>query len=171
LAATAAQRLAERDLAGVDFLAGVANGRWSLAREVTEARWPAVFTYVTTAARPNSPDRLLVRWDLDGYSAQSPTGAFWNDAVDQWETLSDNFLPTNKWPRGRPETVVATVFKISGWAAPGKGFYHPYDRLARQGHDAWTQANPNFIWTPDRTMVDFLALVHRWLNCEDYLGC
>jgi len=140
-----------------DFLMGVASGRWSLAREVTETAWPYVFTFVAAAPRPKSSERWLVRWDLDGYNAQSPTGAFWNDLVTD-ETPAETFLPPQKWPKGRPGSVVAAVFKVDGWAAPGKGFYHPYDRFARNGHNDWPTANPTCVWTPNHTLVDFLAL-------------
>lgn len=162
--ATAAQRLLEADLEQADFRLGVAKGQWSLVRPVSEAEWPYVFTWVSAAPRAKSPDQLMVRWDLDGYNAQSPTGAF-------WDPDRNDFRPINDWPKGKAGSVVATVFKTSAWAAPGRGFYHPYDRQAKAGHDKWPTQNPASIWTSANTLTDFLTLVHRWLNCEDYLGC
>ncbi|QKL60737.1 hypothetical protein HI808_03200 [Ralstonia solanacearum] len=159
-----AQRLLLEDLQRADFKIGEAKGHWGLAREVTEAAWPHVFTWVQAAPRAGSPDRLTVRWDVAGYSSQSPTGAFWDEQLNQ-------FLATPKWPKGRAGSPVAAVFKVDGWVAPGQGFYHPFDRLARAGHDHWANDNPKYIWTPQHTLTDFISLVHRWLNCEDYLGC
>ena len=160
----AAQRLFEDDLGRAEFLIGVAEGKWSLQQAVTEAAWPGVFTTVRAAQRPNSPADFVVRWHVAGYGQQSPTGAF-------WDLETNDFLPPQRRPKGRPGSPVAAVFKVESWAAPGKGFYHPYDRQARQGHDHWPTDNPQFVWTKDNTITDFLHLVHRWLNCEDYLGC
>ena len=106
----------------------------------------------------------MVRWNLEGYNAQSPTGAF-------WELSATTFLPADRWPKGTPGSVVANVFKVSEWAHPGEGFYHPYDRLARHRHDQWPEQDPQHVWTNQHTLTDFLSLVHRWLNCEAYIGC
>jgi hypothetical protein len=161
---SAAQRLLEADLARPEFLAGVARGDWWLVRPVSELEWPRVYTWVRAAPRPKSPDAYMTRWDLDGYNAQSPTGAF-------WEPSANSFLPTDRWPKGTPGSVVAVVFKVSGWLHPGRGFYHPYDRLARDRHNEWPSQDPQHVWTNQNTLTDFLSLVHRWLNCESYLGC
>jgi hypothetical protein len=163
MTATTAQRLLEADLQRAEFLMGIASDRWSLANDILEDSWPIVYTYVQAASRPNGPDRMLVRWDVDGYPANSPTGAFWDEEAA-------NFLAPEKWPKGRPNSPVAAVFKTAGWAAPGRGFYHPYDRQARLNHDKWDKENPQYVWTPDNTLTDFVSLVYRWLNCEDYLG-
>ena len=164
MAASAAQRLLQADLERADFLIGVAKRQWSLVRPVSEEEWPYLYTWVSAAPRAASPDQLMVRWDCDGYNAQSPTGAF-------WDAERKDFRPIPDWPKGRPGSTVATFFKTSGWAAPGRGFYHPYDRLAKPGHDKWPIQNPQHIWTSGNTLTDYLSLVHRWLNCEDYLGC
>ena len=164
MSVSAAQRLLEADLRCAEFLIGISKGHWLLVREVSESEWPYVYTWIYAAPRQNSPERLMVRWDVDEYNSQSPTGAFWDEAVN-------NFLAPEKWPKGRPGSVVASVFKVAAWAAPGKGFYHPYDRLARHGHHEWPSQNPQYVWTEKNTLTDFFSLVHRWLNCEDYLGC
>lgn len=161
---TAAQRLADADLRRPEFLMGVDAAKWSLLEPFSVATWPFVYTWIQAAPRANAPDRLLVRWDLEGYNDQSPTGAF-------WDAESNTFLEPARWPKGRPGSPVAAVFKVDGWAAPGRGFYHPYDRQARAGHNEWPTQDPQRIWTKDNTIVDFLHLVHRWLNCEDYIGC
>lgn len=164
MAVSAAQRLLEADLQQAAFVMGVAAGKWSLSEPVTEEAWPFVYTNVQAAARANSPAQWLVRWDLAGYTDQSPTGAFWDKGAN-------SFVAPDKWPKGRPGSVVASVFKVDGWAAPGRGFYHPYDRQARHGHNDWPRDNPQFVWTSKDTLTDFLRLVHRWLNCDAYLGC
>lgn len=159
-----AQRLLEEDLQRAEFQIGVAKGQWSLIREMSEADWPFVYTSVQAAPRPGGPERLTVRWNVDSYGSQSPTGAFWDD-------VANDFLAIDRWPKGRPNSPVASVFKISGWAAPGTGFYHPFDRQARLNHNEWPTENPHYVWTDQHTLTDFITLVHRWLNCEDYLGC
>lgn len=164
MVATSAQRLLQDDLEEAAFKIGVAAGKWSLARRPSEEQWPIIFTWVKAAERHDSPEWFLIRWDLQGYNVQPPTGAFWD--------LNENqFLAAEKWPKGRPGSPVEAVFKVTGWAAPGRGFYHPYDRQALVGHVQWPTQNPQRIWTENNTLIDFLSLIHRWLNCEDYLGC
>lgn len=161
---TVAQRLLEADLESAEFKIGVAKGHWGLVKDVCETDWPHVWIWVRAAPRPQSPDRFIVRWALDNYKSTSPTGGF-------WDVASQNFLPKTNWPKGKPGSLVAMVFKVDGWAAPGTGFYHPYDRLARHGHEEWPAKHPQRIWTEKNSITDFVILVHRWLNCEDYLGC
>lgn len=163
MAASSAQRLLEADLARADFRIGADKGYWSLAQPVSEQAWPSVFTWVAAAPRGNAPDRYLVRWDVAGYSGQSPTGAFWDDATAA-------LLPKASWPKGRPGTVVERVFRTDSWQLAGQAFYHPYDRRARSDHNQWATDMPLVVWTQEKTLTDFLLLVHRWLNCEDYLG-
>lgn len=165
MAACSAQRLLEADLARAEFRIGVANGLWELAAPVTEADWPAVFTWIKSAPREKGPARWLVRWDVGDYNAQRPTGAFWDEP-------RKTYLDPGAWPKGVPGSVVEAVFKVAGWAAPGRGFYHPYDRLAWAGHETkWAQENPRCLWTKDSVLTDFITLVHRLLTCEAYLGC
>lgn len=160
-----AQRLLEADLARPEFLIGMAKGNWELAAPVNEATWPAVFTWVRAAPRAKGPARFLVRWDVSGYGEQRSTGAFWDETKQA-------YLEPGAWPKGLPGSVVEGVFKVAGWAAPGKGFYHPFDRQAWAGHEAkWEKENPQYLWTKDNVLTDFIALLHRWLNCEAYIGC
>jgi hypothetical protein len=162
--ATAAQRLLEADLQKAPFLIGVSNGYWELYGKLSGNGWPYVYTWIQVAPRPNGPARLLVRWNVDGYGSQPQTGAF-------WDQTTNSFLVPDKWPKGRPESMVSNVFKVTGWAAPGQGFYHPFDRQARHGHNEWPTKDPKNVWTEDKTLTDFISLIHRWLNCEDYYGC
>ncbi|UTV79771.1 hypothetical protein MQE22_06940 [Acidithiobacillus sp. YTS05] len=155
---TNAQRLLEAELVGGRFRAGVARGYWSLATPVAQLAWPFVDTWITASPRESSPSRWLVHWDVGNYGSQPNTGGFWDEKTGA-------FLAPEKWPKGRPGSTVAAVFKTAGWAAPGRGFYHHYDRLAIPGHP-WTQD----AWTPQVTLTDFMTLVYRWLNCGDYVG-
>jgi hypothetical protein len=165
MAVTAAQRLLEADLDRPEFRIGLDKGQWALTEEISEASWPFVYTCITAAPRSKGPVRWIVRWDVTGYNAQRATGAF-------WDLEKKNYLDASAWPKGLDGSVPAGVFKVAGWAAPGKGFYHPYDRLAWAGHEAqWTTAHPQFLWTPTSTLTDFITLVHRLLNSEAYLGC
>lgn len=161
---TVAQRLLEADLQSADFRIGAAKGRWGLVKEVSEIDWPYVWMWVQAADRTNSPDRLIIRWDFSSYKANSPTGGFWDDT-------SNDFLAKGKWPKGKPGTAVAMVFRADSWALAGKCFYHPYDRKAMEGHYQWPQQYPQWIWTEKKSITDFLDLIHHWLNCGDYLGC
>lgn len=155
-----AQRLLVADLEGAAFRAGELRGDWKLVGSVSELPWPYVFTQVPAAPRARSPDQWLVRWDATGYGSQPITGGF-------WDAESGGYLAKEKWPKGRPGSVVATVFRIQGWAAPGEGFYHPWDHRALSGHP-WTDAR--FAWNKKVTIAGYVAQFHRWLNCEDYLG-
>ena len=162
MAASSAQRLLEADLQRADFLIGVDKGHWSLAQPVRESDWPRVFTWVRAAPRPNGPEQWLVRWDVAGYNEQSPTGAFWDAAAA--------LLPGALWPKAMADSVAAKVFRIDGWKLSGQAFYHPYDRLARQDHRQWPEQHARYVWTNANVLTDFIVLVHRWLNCEAYLG-
>jgi hypothetical protein len=163
MAASSAQRLLEADLQRADFLVGVDKGHWSLLHPVSESEWPRVFTWVRAASRPTGPEQWLVRWDLAGYNEQSPTGAF-------WDVTAGALLPGALWPKAQADSVAAKVFRIDGWTQSGKAFYHPYDRLARHDHTDWPKQNPAYVWTNKNTLTDFIVLVHRWLNCEAYIG-
>jgi hypothetical protein len=147
-----------------EFLIGESKNYWGLTQEVSDDNWPYVFTWIQAATRPNSPDKFLVRWNVADYGSQPMTGAF-------WDKENSNFLQLDRWPKGRPGSVVESVFKVSGWVAPGQGFYHPFDRQARNGHPDWPKNHPQYIWTEQNTLTDFISLVYRWLNCEDYYGC
>lgn len=164
MVATTAQRLLAVDLQRADFRIGVSKNHWDIAHEISEGNWPYIFTWIQAAPRPNNPDRFLVRWNIDGYGSQPTTGAF-------WDKDANNFLQPNQWPKGRPGSVVESVFKVTGWAAPGQGFYHPFDRQARNGHTNWPTNHPQYVWTEKNTLTDFISLIYRWLNCEDYYGC
>lgn len=157
---TNAQRLLVADLASAAFRAGLLRGDWALCEPAEGMAWPYLYTYVTAASRPNSPNQWLVRWDATNYGSGPITGGF-------WDFSGKTFLAKEKWPKARAGSVVASVFKTDGWAAPGQGFYHPWDRTALFGH---TWSDPVWMWKPQITIVEYNAQFHRWLISEDYLG-
>jgi len=164
MAVTSAQRLLEADLNRPEFRTGVEKCQWALAEPVSEASWPFVYTWITAASRGKGAARWLVRWDVAKYNAQRPTGGF-------WDPEKKDFLAGSAWPKCQAGSVGAAVFKVEGWAAPGKGFYHPYDRLAWAGHETqWTTAHPQSLWSEQNTLTDFITIVHWCLNNEAYLG-
>lgn len=77
-------------------------------------------------------------------------------------------LAPAKRPKGKPGSRVAMVFRLD-WNN-GTAFYHPYDRVAAQGHPDWATTQPHLVWTSDNTIVDFLEEFHSLLNSGDYLG-
>ena len=164
MTAPLAQRLLEEDLKSVAFLSGVKDAYWELLQPVTAERWPHVFTHIRAAERVNAPQRYLVRWEVDDYNATRPSGAFWDEK-------QNTYLNPSKWPKGRAGSIVDKVFRIEGWSDPGQGFYHPWDRKAAKGHHQWPINNPDFVWTSKNTLTDFISLVHRLLNSDDYHGC
>ena len=53
----------------------------------------------------------------------------------------------------------------------GRAFYHPYDRVAAQGHADWPAKYPHLVWNPaTHTLVDLLSELHALLHCPDYHG-
>lgn len=158
-----AQRNLLADLGAVAFRLGADTGQWSLHGDPI-ATWPLVYTWIAACARPKSPDRLLIRWDLTNYGSDRGTGAFWDPGTN-------DFLNLSRWPKGSAGSIVDSVFKTSGWAAPGKGFYHPIDRQARTGHDAWAQVHLQYELMANHTITEYVYVIHRLLTCDDYVGC
>ena len=158
------QRLFEQDIASAEFLIGAASNYWGLAEPELlpdGLSWPKRILWMRPAVRPNAPERFYVLLDLAGYRSASPTGAF-------WDAPAKAALPTAKWPKGKPESRFAKVFRTDWDNAVA--FYHPYDRHGAQTHRRWPQKMPHLIWTPQHTIVDYLEEFHSLLNCGDYVG-
>lgn len=158
------QRLFYEDLSSAEFLIGVDIGQWGLpARELLpeSLTWPQVVLWIAAAERPGAPDRFYVLLDVAGYRSDSPTGTFWDPATK-------DILDLAKRPKGRDGSRFARVFRTD-WKK-GQAFYHPYDRVAVQGHAKWLTEQPHLVWTSDHTIVDFLEEFHSLLNCGDYIG-
>jgi hypothetical protein len=160
------QRLFEADLQSAPYRIGAAKGLWAQAEaEVLPdgAAWPRAFFWMAAASRANAPDRYHVALNLSGYRSVAPTGAFWDPAKKATLDLA-------KWPKGKPGSRFAMVFRTAGFNGCGSAFYHPYDRVATVGHTEWPKQQPHLIWTNEHTIVDYLEEFQSLLMAGDYLG-
>jgi hypothetical protein len=160
------QRLLEADVLSAPFRIGAAKNLWGCAEATAVpdgATWPNVYFWMAPAKRDNAPDRFYVALDLSGYRSASPTGAF-------WDPVKKIILDLAQWPKGKPGSRFAMVFRTTGFTGCGRAFYHPYDRVATHGHGEWPKQQPHLIWTAERTIVDYLEEFQSLLTCGDYLG-
>ena len=158
------QRLFEDDLASVEFRSGATKGMWGVApQEIVpkDMTWPKRILWIAAGPRSNAPDRFYIAVDAAGYRTDPPTGTFWNPATQ-------SLLEHSRRPRGRTGSRFAKVFRTD-WNN-GTAFYHPYDRVAAQGHLQWAKDQPHLAWTSNHTIVDYLEEFHVLLNGGDYLG-
>jgi hypothetical protein len=158
------QRLFEADLASAEFRAGALKGYWGIAGTdilPEQPEWPLRILWVQGAPRAESPDRHYLRLDLADYRTAPPTGTF-------WDPTTGAMLETAKRPKGRANSRFAKVFRTD-WK-DGQAFYHPYDRVAVEGHDKWPTEQPSLIWDVNHTIVDYLEEIYSLLNSGDYIG-
>src|ERR1022692_335045 len=88
------------DMKQARFLAGEANGYWS----IVTITWPHAFLWIAAGGRKNAPDRFHVRAICVGYPSRGPTGTFW-DPEKKCQ------LSHALWPKGRAR--VAHVFRTN----------------------------------------------------------
>lgn len=157
------QRLFRADLASAEYLSGAAKGLWGQVTIGDQETWPTAYFWLAAAERANAPDRYTVRLDLTGYRTAAPTGRFFDTGTGQDLVLV-------KYPKGRPGSRFAQVFRTDQWAVDNKAFYHPYDRVAANGHAEWANTMPHLIWTSEKTIVDYLEEFQNLLTGGDYLG-
>jgi hypothetical protein len=158
------QRLFEADLQSAAYRSGSAKGLWGQAEPEAMpdgAVWPKVFFWLAAAPRANAPSRFYVALDAGGYRSVPPTGTF-------WDPVAKATLEYGKRPKGKPNSRLEKAFRTD-WES-GRAFYHPYDRLAAQGHPAWPQEQPHLIWTNAHTIVDYLEEFQALLTSGDYVG-
>ena len=128
------QRLFEADLQSAAYRSGVTKGLWAEAEAAARpdgGAWPNVYFWMAAAPRTGAPDRYYVALNLSGQAGpRPPTGPFWDPVKKQP-------LELGKWPKGKPNSRFATVFRTSGFSAAGRAFYHPYDRAPVQDHPQW----------------------------------
>jgi hypothetical protein len=159
------KRLFEADLASAEFRNGMVNGWWGVPDDGTLPAgvlvWPRIVLWIAAAPRNDAPERYYLSLDLAGYRSAAPTGTFCDPATG-------SMLEAAKRPKGRAETRFARVFRTD-WKG-GRAFYHPYDRVAANGHKDWSLTQPHLVWTANHTIVDYLAEFHALLNSGDYLG-
>ena len=158
------KRLFEADIASAEFRNGVVNVCWGVPDKdilLAKMTWPLTILWISAAVREGAPDRFYVSLDLSGYRTDAPTGTFWDPATK-------SMLDSAKRPKGRSKSRFAKVFRTD-WKG-GRAFYHPYDRVAAQGHPRWPTEQPHLVWDADHTIVDYLVEFHALLNSGDYLG-
>jgi hypothetical protein len=158
------QRLFDADVASAEFRAGALKGYWGLAGTDVlpePPAWPARVLWIAAAPRDNAPDRYYVRLDLMDYRTAAPTGTFWNPNTK-------STLDFGQRPKGRPGSRVAMVFRTD-WEN-GNAFYHPYDRVAANGHPDWPKDQPSLRWDSEHTITHYLEEIHSLVNCGDYVG-
>jgi hypothetical protein len=160
------QRLFETHLRQPEYLDGVKKGLWG---QVTGdglpegAAWPNVYFWMKAAPREGAPDRYYVALNMQGYGTQPPTGPI-------WDPLTQKTLDLNKWPKGKPNTRFAQVFRTHGFSFQGRALYHPYDRSPLSDHPQWKAEQPHHVWTSSHTIVDYLEEFQSMLMSEDYIG-
>ena len=160
------QRLFESDLLSAEYRNGVAKGLWAEAEadaRPDDAAWPNAYFWMAAAPRTGAPDRYYVALNLSGYRSVPPTGPFWDPVKKQT-------LELGKWPKGKPGSRFAIVFRTDGFSAAGRAFYHPYDRAPVQDHPQWRTEQPHLIWTSSHTIVNYLEEFQSLLTCGDYVG-
>lgn len=160
------QRLFEMHLRLPEYLDGVAKGLWGQVGSDDlpgGTAWPNVYFWMAAAPREGAPDRYYVALNLQGYGNQSPTGPF-------WDPTTKKSLEISKWPKGKPNSRFAMVFRTDGFEFAGKAFYHPYDRSPASDHPKWKTEQPHLVWTSAHTIVDYLEEFQSLLMSGDYLG-
>jgi hypothetical protein len=158
------QRAFEADLQDAPFRIGVANAHWGVAPVdllPADLCWPQVILWIAAASRSGAPDCFYVQLDCSNYRMVPPTGTFWDPEEKQ-------ILTFDRRPKGKPGSRVAQVFRTN-WNN-GTAFYHPYDRVAAQGHPNWKTEQPSLVWDSNHSIVDLLAELHLLLNSHDYVG-
>ncbi len=160
------QRAFEADIEDAEFQIGVTKGMWGFAdaTQLPESLvWPKVVLWVAAVQRQNAPQRYYLVLDLENYRTVAPTGPFWD-----METKAA--LQPVKWPKGKPGSRIAKVFRTD-WNV--NALYHPYDRVAADSHNQhneWKTAQPHLLLDSQDTIVDYLAEIHGLLNSGDYVG-
>lgn len=158
------QRAFEADIEGADFQIGASKGMWGLAEAnqlPDDLVWPKIVLWVASAEREHAPPRFYLLLDLDNYRAVAPTGAF-------WDLDAKVALPTTMWPKGKPGSRTAKVFRTDWDNAVA--LYHPYDRRASGSHPNWKHEQPHLVWNSMHTIADYLTEIHGLLNSRNYIG-
>ena len=150
---SSAEQLLREDLDNACFTAGVDRGYWRVASVI----WPLAVIEIAAAPRTSSPSWWAFRFDLTGYP-QAPTAL-------PWDIATNAPLPGEHWPGGGPRIMAAFN---PGWR--NDALYMPVDRLALEGHDAWRQKHPSYIWDPALDISQYLRIVHGLLNDPSYTG-
>lgn len=150
------ERALHEHLVGGRFQAGVHAGRWRL----DSVAWPIALVVVSAARRPESPDEFTIRFDLQGYPNNAPTGGI-------WDTASNATLAADKRPTGGRASL---VFRYEGGGCGPTAMYAPWDRMGLACHPEWQTSAPHLAWHAGRDLTFVLDHVHEIFNADDYLG-
>lgn len=137
---------------GADFVAGVVAGQWALH----SIEWPHAVIVVAVWRGPVRRE-IALRFNLVGYRSQLPTSV-------PWDIERDAMLDGGQWPRGG--AALNQAFNPS-W---NTALYIPYDRVALPGHEPWIKNRPAYVWGPNSDITDYLKLVRRLLDDDDFLA-
>ncbi|MDV4179769.1 hypothetical protein R1521_14770 [Rhizobium brockwellii] len=160
------QKLFAMDLEDARYRTGVLNGRWGAAEANVlpdDMSWPRACFWLKAAERPDSPERYYIMIDVAGYRAASPTGSF-------WDPVGKIMLTASQYPKGKPGSRFAQVYRIDWTPGLSKAFYHPYDRFTLSSHTGWTGTMPHLAWTEQNTITDYLDEFQSLLTGDDYVG-
>jgi len=160
-----AEKLFSVDLASAAYQSGAAAGRWGVADYSLlpkETGWPKACFWLKAAVRCGAPDRYYIMIDVTGYRSESPTGSF-------WDPTNKTMLAAAKYPKGKPGSRFAQVFRTDWGPGVSKAFYHYFDRFTLSSHPDWRNS-PHLLWTERHTIVDYLDEFQTLLMGDDYLG-
>lgn len=160
------QRLFEEDIESPGFLGGVLKGRWAMAEAGVlpeKLAWPDVILWIAAAPRSGAPDRYYFALNLSGYRNVPPTGPV-------WDPVKKETLELAKWPKGKPGSRFALVFRTNRFSFAGRALYHPYDRSPLSDHPRWPTEQPHLIWDSNHTILDYVEEFHSLLHSGDYIG-
>lgn len=133
------------------FTAGVDGGRWALVQGEDLSQWHHCRIELRCDSRFSAEGRVVLRFNLAGYSAKAPT-------AQPWDAEKNTPLPTARWPKGSAH--LNAIFNPN-WKTTA--LYMPCDRMAMEGHDGWKQVFPQWWWTPKHTITHYLTFVSRHL--------
>lgn len=153
------KRCFQRHIQNGRFRLGVEDNKWRLISSNLSG-WPKVVIMVRATFLDNAPAEYAFRFDLDQYPNQAPT-------AQPWDSDSNSPLPPDKWPRGKPNSRVAQVFRPE-WNQTA--LYLPCDRLAIQGHPDWLNVHRRYLWSGDKDISFFLNILHELLTSSNYQG-
>lgn len=142
------------------FRLGIEDNKWRLI-STDLVDWPKTIIAIRPAPLDNAPGEYTFRFDLDQYPNQAPT-------AQPWDAENNTPLAPDKWPKGKPDSRVAQVFRPE-WNR-GQSLYLPCDRLAIQGHPDWVNQHRRYLWSVDKDISFFLGILYELLNSSNYQG-
>jgi hypothetical protein len=134
-----AQAISPRMLAAAD------DGRYG----ILAISFPVVLAWVAVGGQ-----RLGLSLECVGYPGRAPAGC-------PWDLASNTALPADRWPvGGRSPAVFRTDWSPSNHNAP----YLACDRIGLATHLNWPREVPHLVWTPSKTLCDYLEQMHAALD-------